>query len=101
MVKTKIRLVDIVFWLAIIGADIFVFIIIGLLLMGYDDSYDSNKGEYWSLASMNSTEKIIYICYNGWIILNIIGLVFIGRKIYRRQKYGTSKAPTQKWRFNG
>jgi hypothetical protein len=89
MVKTKIRLVDIIYWLTIIGADVFVFIILGLLLMGYDDSYDSSKGEYWSLASMNLTEKIIYICYNGWIILNIIGLVYIGRKIYRRQKYGT------------
>jgi hypothetical protein len=89
MVKTKIRFLDIIYWLAIIGADIFVFIILGLLLMGYDDSYDSSKGEYWSLASMNSTEKIIYICYNSWIILNIIGLAYIGRKIYRRQKYGT------------
>ena len=33
--------------------------------MGYDDNYDSSKGEYWSLSSMNSTEKMIYICYNG------------------------------------
>ncbi|MBS1570836.1 MAG: hypothetical protein JST62_00360 [Bacteroidetes bacterium] len=89
MVKTKIRLIDIIYWLAIIAADIFVFLIIGLLLMGYDDSYDNSKGEYWSLASMNTTEKIIYICYNAWIILNIIGLAYIGRKIYRRLKYGT------------
>ncbi len=89
MVKTKIRLVNIVYWLAIIGADIFIFLILGLLLMGYDDNYDSSKGEYWSLASMNTTEKIIYICYNAWIILNIIVLAYIGRKIYRRKKYGT------------
>ena len=84
MVKFKIRFVDVVYGIAIIGADLFVFIILGLLLMGYDDSYDSSKGEYWSLASMNLTEKIIYICYNAWIILNIIGLVYIGRKIYRK-----------------
>lgn len=89
MVKTKIRFVDIIYWLAIIGADIFVFIIFGLLLMNYDDNYDSSKGEYWSLASMNSTEKVVYICYNGWIALNIIGLVVIGWMIYRRKKYGT------------
>ena len=89
MVKTKIRLVNIVYWLAIIGADIFIFLILGLLLMGYDDNYDSSKGEYWSLASMNTTEKIIYICYNAWIILNIIVLAYIARKIYRRKKYGT------------
>lgn len=86
MVKFKIRFVDVVYGIAIIGADLFVFIIIGLALMGYDDSYDSSKGEYWSLASMNLTEKIIYICYNAWIILNIIGLVYIGRKIYRKTK---------------
>ena len=86
MVKFKIRFVDVVYGIAIIGADLFVFIILGLLLMGYDDSYDSSKGEYWSLASMNLTEKIIYICYNAWIILNIIGLVYIGRKIYRKTK---------------
>jgi uncharacterized membrane protein len=44
MIKTKIRIVDIVYWLALIGADIFIFLIIGLLLMGYDDSYDISKG---------------------------------------------------------
>ena len=86
MVKFKIRFGGVVYGIAIIGADLFVFIILGLLLMGYDDSYDSSKGEYWSLASMNLTEKIIYICYNAWIILNIIGLVYIGRKIYRKTK---------------
>ena len=86
MVKMKIRFVDIIYWLAIIGADFFVFMIFGLLLMGYEDSYDSSKGEYLSLASMNSTEILIYSCYYGWIILNIIGLIYIGRKIYRRKK---------------
>ena len=89
MVKTKIRFVNIIYWLAIIGADIFIYLILGLLLMGYDDTYDSSKGEYWSLASMNLSEKIIYICYNVWIILNIIGLIFVGRKIYKRVKNGT------------
>lgn len=86
MAKLKVRFIDVVYGTAIIGADLLVFILLGLLLMGYDDSYDSSKGEYWSLASMNSTEKIIYICYNAWIILNIVGLVYIGRKIYRRTK---------------
>lgn len=56
MAKFKIRFVDIVYGVAIIGADLFVFILLGLLPMGYDDSYDSSKGEYWSLASMHSTE---------------------------------------------
>lgn len=86
MTKKKIRIVDIVYWIALIGADIFIFLILGLLQMGYDDSYDSSKGEYWSLASMNTTKRIIYLCYNTWIGLNIIGLFYIGRKIYGRIK---------------
>lgn len=86
MVKLKIRFIDVLYVIAIIGADLIVFIVLGLLLMGYDDNYDSSKGVYWSLASMNSTEKIIYICYIAWIILNITGFVYIGRKLYRRTK---------------
>lgn len=93
MVKTKIRTKQILIWLAIIAFDIFVFIILGLLLMNYDDFYDSSKGEYWSLASMNSTEKAVYICYNVWIVINIIGLIYIGYKIFGKlretKKYAT------------
>jgi hypothetical protein len=89
MVKTKIRFVDIIYWLAIIGADLFVYIVLGLLLMGYDDNYDSSKGEYWSLASMNSTEKIIYFALQTWNVINIIGVIYIGHRLYKRTKYGT------------
>ena len=89
MVKTKIRFVDVIYWLAIIGADLFVYIVLGLLLMGYDDNYDSSKGEYWSLASMNSTEKIIYFALQTWNVINIIGVIYIGHRLYKRTKYGT------------
>ena len=89
MVKTKIRFVDIIYWLAIIGADIFVYLILGVLQMDYDDNYDSSKGEYWSLASMNKWQLFFYFLLQFWNLLNIIGLIFIGRKIYKRIKYGT------------
>ena len=89
MVKTKIRFVDVIYWLAIIGADLFVYIVLGLLLMGYDDNYDSSKGEYWSLASIKSTEKIIYFALQTWNIINIIGVLYIGRRLYKRLKYGS------------
>lgn len=89
MVKTKIRFVDIIYWLAIIGADIFVYMILGVLQMDYDDNYDSSKGEYWSLASMNTWQLFFYLLLQLWNILNIIGIIFIGRKIYKRLKYGT------------
>lgn len=86
MVKTKIRFVDIIYWLAIIGADIFVYMILGVLQMDYDDNYDSSKGEYWSLASMNTWQLFFYLLLQLWNILNIIGIIFIGRKIYKRLK---------------
>ena len=89
MVKTKIRFVDIIYWLAIIGVDIFVYMILGVLQMDYDDNYDSSKGEYWSLASMNKWQLFLYFLLQFWNLLNIIGLIFIGRNIYKRIKYGT------------
>jgi hypothetical protein len=89
MVKAKIHFVDIIYWLAIIGADILVYIFLGILQMDYDDNYDSSKGEYWSLSSMNKWQLIFYFLLQLWNILNVIGLIFIGRKIYKRIKYGT------------
>lgn len=89
MVKTKIRFVDIIYWFAIIGADIFVYMILGVLQMDYDDNYDSSKGEYWSLASMTKWQLLFYFLLQLWNIINIIGLIFIGRKIYKQIKYGT------------
>ena len=83
MKKIKIRITNIIYWLALISADIFILLILGLLLMGYDDNYDSSKGEYWSLASMNTTEKILYFSYNLWIILNIIAIIYLGKKVYK------------------
>lgn len=90
MAKLKIRFIDITYGIAIIVADLVVFIILGVLLMGYDDNYDSSEGEYWSFASMNMNEKIIYICYNVWIVLNIIGFIYSGRKIYIKTKISTT-----------
>ena len=81
-------IVVIICCLIIICANFSVFAVLGLFLMGYDDHYNTSKGEYFSLASMNTTEKMLYICYNTWIILNIIGLIciliYIGRKMYKR-----------------
>lgn len=89
MGKIKIRFVDFIYWLVIIGADILVYIVLGVLQMDYDDNYDSSKGEYWSLASMNTRQLIFYFALQFWNLINIIGLIFIGRKIYKGIKYGT------------
>lgn len=87
MEKIKIRFVDVIFWLAILGTDIFIYIILGILQMDYDDTYDSSKGAYWSLASMNTQQIFFYFALQIWHILNITGLIFIGRKMYKRIKH--------------
>ena len=89
MDKLKIRFIDIIYWLAIIGADIFVYIILGILQMDYDDNYDSSKGEYWSLGSMNKLQLVFYFLLQLWNLLNILGIIYVGRKIYKRIKNGT------------
>ena len=89
MDNTKVYFKKVIYWVAVIIADIFIYMILGVLQMDYDDNYDSSKGEYWSLVSMNNQQLIFYFALQLWNILNIIGLIFIGRKIYKRIKYGT------------
>jgi cyclopropane fatty-acyl-phospholipid synthase-like methyltransferase len=90
MNKTKKLFLKILLWFTIIVADIFIFLFLGLLQMQYDDFYDESKGEYWSWESMNTQEKIFALALDFWVILNIIGLIvglaYIGRKIYKRIK---------------
>jgi hypothetical protein len=89
MDKLKIRFIDIIYWLAIIGADIFVYMVLGVLQMDYDDNYDSSKGEYWSLGSMNKFQLLFYFLLELWNLLNILGIIYVGQKIYKRIKNGT------------
>jgi hypothetical protein len=37
--------------------DLAVYIMLGLMLMTYDDFYDASKGEYRSLASMTPAQQ--------------------------------------------
>lgn len=60
--------------------DLSVYIILGLLLMDYDDFYEESKGEYWSLASMTPCQQITYIGLNIWHGINIL---LIGYLVYR------------------
>ncbi|MBA4197616.1 MAG: hypothetical protein C0459_08690 [Chitinophaga sp.] len=89
MAKKTFRFIDFVYLVAIILVDVSVYIVLGLFLMGYDDTYDSTKGEYWSLSSMNNQEKVFYIAINVWNVLNIVGVTYLVYRIFRRVKYGT------------
>jgi hypothetical protein len=86
MSKFKIRFVDVIYWIALVAADIFVYIILGLLLMSYEDNYDDSKGEYWSWESMSTFDRYAFIALNLWHVVNIIAVVFVGYKIYKRLK---------------
>lgn len=84
MGKFQISKKQLLIGLCIIAIDVFMFVFLGLLLMSYDDFYDSAQGEYWSLASMNTNEKIIYVAFNVWIAINLILIAFFICKIYKQ-----------------
>jgi len=84
MADSKFRFIDILYLLAIIGADIFIFIILGVLQMDYDDNWDISKGEYGSLNSMNHIQIVFYFVLQFWNLINIIGIIFLGRHIFKR-----------------
>ena len=89
MAKKTFRFIDLVYLLAIILFDIAVYIVLGVFLMGYDDTYDIAKGEYWSFSSMNNQEKAFFIAINVWNVLNIVGVTYLLYQIFRRVKFGT------------
>ena len=75
--------------LFLILADIGIYIFLGIFLMGYEDMYDPDKGPVWSLASMNTFEKFVYISFCTWNLLNILAIVYIlyqGFKFYNNYK---------------
>lgn len=69
--------------LSIIAIDIIVYIIFGLLLMGYDDFYDESKGEYWSFESMTLLQKISVIGINIWNVINILAILYIVYRFFK------------------
>lgn len=80
MGKKIYTLKNVAIGIGLIMLDLAVYIVLGLLLMDYDDFYDESKGEYWSLESMTASQKATYIGLNIWHIVNII---IIGYLIYR------------------
>ena len=67
-------------------ADLYIYIVIGTLMMGYDDTYIESKGEYWSLASMTTHEQVIYLGMHIWNVLNICATAYIIYRLTRKNK---------------
>jgi hypothetical protein len=86
MIKTKKYSSTIAFWLVVIAADLFVYFVLGILQMDYDDSYQGPESEYGSLASMTSLQLLFYFLLQFWNILNVVGLILISRKIFKHLK---------------
>jgi hypothetical protein len=88
----KVKFVNILFWLAVVGADIIVYVIIGIALMGYDDNWDASKGEYGSWKSMTNFDRTAFTTLYLWHTLNIIFWGWAVWKLYRmlRTKYTKS-----------
>lgn len=86
--KNKKFIKKIVLAVFVILIDIAVYIILGILLMDYTDFYDESKGAYWSLESMTLQQKITYILFNCWIVLNALIGIYL---IYKIIKYFSNR----------
>jgi hypothetical protein len=101
MNRLRFRFVDIIYIVAIIMADLFVYVVLGLFFMGYDDNYNASKGAYLSLQSMTTADKVVYFAINLWHVVNIVFIIWTIYKIYKwfklrrltqnatQEKYGT------------
>lgn len=64
--------------------DLAVYLVLGMLLMNYDDFYVEIEGEYWSLGSMTISEKATYIGLNVWHVVNLIALGYIIFRVVKK-----------------
>ncbi len=83
MIKLSYNIKKFIIGLFIIAIDIAVYILFGLLLMGYDDFYDESKGEYWSFESMNLSQKIATVGLNIWNVINILALFYVLYRFFK------------------
>jgi hypothetical protein len=63
-------------YIAIGVVDVSIWMLLGVLLMGYDDFYDESKGDYRCFSSMTTPEKIISILWGFWFWLHIALIIF-------------------------
>lgn len=68
----KINCPVVIKWSLILVLDCCVVFILCLLLQDYEDSYNESKGQYWSLSSMTTFQKVIHISLDIWLSLNYL-----------------------------
>ncbi|WP_298239175.1 hypothetical protein [uncultured Algibacter sp.] len=75
---------QILFFILFIIIDLALWIIIGLVILNYEDFYDESKGKYFSLSSMTTIEKIAYFSYYIWIILNVVLIIYFAYRLIKK-----------------
>ncbi len=75
--KRYLTIKNILIAVSIIILDLVIYFFLALSLMNYEDFYNESKGEYWSLGSMTFWEKVSYIGFNIWLIINLFVIGYI------------------------
>lgn len=72
-----------IYWMALLAIDLAIYLLLGILAMGYDDHYTDTKGEYWSWSSMNSQERCVHAAFYCWNMINLLTLWWLAKKLYQ------------------
>lgn len=86
MSRFTVRPIRIVAFIALVLADLFVYLVLSLFFMGYEDFYDQSKGPWMSLQSMTTKEKVIYLAIDFWYIANIALIIWTCYRVYKSFK---------------
>jgi len=79
------RIINKIVWIIIfVVIDFALWIVIGLVLLNYEDNWDSSKGYYFSLGGMTWLERIAYISYFAWIVINVFFMIYLILKIIKK-----------------
>ncbi len=74
-----------ILYISIVVIDLLIYLVLTFGLVNYEDSFDGSKGEFYSLASMETSEKITYLSLILWYIINSILLCIILLKLWKKR----------------
>lgn len=77
--------------LLVVVVDLAIYIMLGLLLMNYEDFYDESQGPYWSWESMETLDRVAYVAWHIWVTLNVVLLLYSVYRVYCNVKRGQCK----------
>jgi hypothetical protein len=74
-------------YLSIVVINLLLYLVLTFGLVNYEDAFDGSKGEFYSLSSMEITEKIGYLSLILWYVINSILLCLVLFKLWRKKKH--------------